>query len=214
MKKMKLTIEQKQSLEKRIALLEKNTSGELVVYIAKNSDDYRMSSWKAAMIVSFLVVVTLFIPDMIWSSYSIPGIIKLPIIFSTSLAAFGLAYFFDFIRLYLTPKDIIEERLFTKAHDVFLQQEVFATKHRIGILFYISHLEKQVTVLSDSGIYSRVEPESWDEIISTIIGGIKNNTSYEGIYEAINTCEYLLKENHFYPEKGQENELKDTVIME
>lgn len=214
-KKFEFSEEDKKQVKEAVAQLEQKTAGELVVYFARESDNYLAACWKLAGIFAILYLGLISTLSYLWL---LPASVS---IISISLAGIGavgfgfiIPYFLKHLRVSFTPSDIVAHRVLTKARDIFLQEEVFNTSDRIGILIYISELEHQVQVLGDSGINAKIQQNDWNEVLQLVIQGIKKNSPAEGIVQATKKCEELLLANGFENVIKPENELSDDMRIE
>ena len=114
------------------------------------------------------------------------------------------------LRVAINPSTF-KEKVTQRAEQAFLQEEVFNTTDRIGILIFISELEREVIVLADQGINEKVNSETWLSIVAILINGMKSKKSAEGIVKAINECERILLEHHFTNREKNSNELNDEL---
>jgi len=151
MKKNIFIQEDKDKIKEAVGNLEKATAGELVLYFARKSDNYPGAGWKFAAIVGSSTAVIIGLLAYFWMlpAWLTPFYSSI-LIFCLMLLAYILAVFIPNLRLSFMGSHIITHRVLTKARDVFLQEEVFKTQNRIGILIYISELEQKVVVLGDS----------------------------------------------------------------
>jgi len=108
----------------------------------------------------------------------------------------------------------MDHRVITRARDIFLQEEIFNTVDRTGILIYISEMEKRVQVLGDQGISSVIEQSDWNNVLKLVTDGIKQGSPAEGLVSAIHECKKLLLENGFIVRTDDTNELSDKMIIE
>jgi putative membrane protein len=122
------------------------------------------------------------------------------------------------IATYVTPiqrllagNDLLDETVHRRALQSFVEEEVFATRDRTGILLFVSLQEHRIEVLGDTGINERVEPDDWAEIVARIRKGIRNNNLTEGLVEAIGMCGRLLERKGVGIRRDDENELSNTV---
>ncbi len=215
MEKINLTSEEKEKVQQAIFKLEKACNGELVIYIARKSDSYIESCWKWATITGTMVLAVLAALSLSWSNpYMLTDVNEAIIIFGGMLYGFALPYFFPRLRLKMVSPATVRKRIMTRAHDIFLQKELFETSQRTGILFYISELEHNVTVLGDKGINAKIEQEDWVHVVNEIVQGIKSNNLPDGLIKAIQECEKLLLANDFKAVPGSTNELKDEIFIE
>jgi putative membrane protein len=98
-----------------------------------------------------------------------------------------------------------------RALQSFVEEEVFATRDRTGILLFVSLREHRIEVLGDTGINEQVEPDDWAEIVARIRRGIRNDNLTEGLVEAIGMCGRLLERRGVNIRPDDTNELSDTV---
>ncbi|MEO9967927.1 MAG: hypothetical protein ABJF11_19200 [Reichenbachiella sp.] len=205
----------KQTVKEAVQHLEQKTSGELVVYFARDSDGYFQACWKMASLFVAIFLGVIASLSYLWllpESISILTICLLGI--ATLIVGFAIPYFITSLRVSFTPDETVFQRVLTKARDIFLQEQVFDTNDRIGILIYISELEHQVQILGDSGINAKIQQEDWDEVLGLVIQGLKNNTPAKGIADAIQRCEELLLSNGFNNIIKPDNELSDEMRIE
>ncbi|PSQ68554.1 MAG: hypothetical protein BRD26_08095, partial [Bacteroidetes bacterium QH_1_64_81] len=93
----------------------------------------------------------------------------------------------------------------------FVEEEVFDTRDRTGILLFVSLREHRIEVVGDTGINQQVEADDWAEVVTRIRRGIQNDNLTEGLVEAIERCGRLLEEKGVDIRPDDENELTDTV---
>lgn len=113
-------------------------------------------------------------------------------------------------RLFTLPSELLEQ-VQEKAVDAFVENQVFATKRRTGVLLYISLFEHRVTVLADQGIYGRAQAGVWNEICDTVVQGIREGRATEGVVAAIEKLAALLEKLGNKADASDANELSDNV---
>lgn len=206
-----LTDEFKTKIKKTVQEAEKQSGGEIVTYITQKSDDYNYIYWAAGFLSAFLIII-IFIFLYNFYHFITSNILYFSgIIFLLPLLIIGLLYSIKSLRLLLIDKDRLDYYVNLKAKEAFLEQEIFKTEDRTGVLIYISIFEKRVVVLGDSGINKKVKKEKWDTVIKTIINGIKNNSLESGITNGILLCGKILKENNVKRKVRDKNELNDNI---
>ena len=205
----------KNEIKEAVKNLEKESSGELVLYFAKSSHSYQGASWKLAGILGGLGLCIVILLSYLWllPAFFSPIVISFTIL-SMMAIGLGLAFVSPKIRMSLVAGKIIEQAAITKARDIFLQEEVFKTIDRSGILIYISELEHEVVVLGDSGINAKIQDSAWQDVVNTIVRSIKQNEPTLGIIKAIDMCKTLLLENGFIVRTDDTNELSDDIRIE
>jgi len=213
--KIKFSEEDKQLVKSAVQELEQKTAGEMVVYFARDSDSYLLACWKLAGIFGALFLALIASLSYLWLLPSSISILFVCFLGITAMAVgFAIPYFMHSLRVSFTPDHMVSHRVLTKARDIFLQEEIFNTTDRIGILIYVSELEHQVQVLGDSGINAKIQQKDWNEVLGLVIQGIKANKSAQGIADAIKKCEDLLLANDFTNVIKPDNELSDDMRIE
>ena len=83
----------------------------------------------------------------------------------------------------------------------------------ICILIFVSKLEHKVIVLGDEGISRKVSPDDWQDIVDTVVGGIKEKEIGDGLVKAITKCKELLLSHGFKTRSDRPNELSDDLRL-
>ncbi len=213
---MFLTEEERKKIEQKIVELEHKSSGEIVVYCAKSSHSYTSAIFIAAFGGFFIMNLFGFYEYFItWGEINKNLILWLSVqnIIGAVIAG-TLTYLIPKLKIMMVNNSKIEEMIFTKAKDVFLNMELFKTSDRTGILIYISLLEHKVIVLGDKGINAVIDPEEWDTMVNNVVKGIKEKNPFKGIMNAINDCERVLLKHGFVVKPNDINELPNHLIIE
>ena len=152
-KRLQLKNNDKQAIEQAIESLEKECAGELVVYVAKESDNYTDAIWYLAAVQGiFLSCITLIL-SYLWMLPKTFGPFELSILYLLVMAiGIALPLFIRRLRVFLMNTKTVQQRVNTRAHDVFVERQIFDTANRIGILFYISAMERQVMVMAGASV--------------------------------------------------------------
>lgn len=215
MAKQLFTSEQKQQITEAVAALEKESSGELVLYYAKNSDYYQGAAWKLTGIMGITFTLIAAFASYLWVLPALFTPIVLSLVIALVLVAtYVLATLIPLLRVTITADVTVEHRVLTKARDMFLQEQVFNTVDRTGILIFISALERKVIVLGDSGINKKITQDDWKHVVELVVDGIKSKQMTDGILKAIEACKTLLLENGFSIKPNDTNELPDAIRIE
>jgi len=215
MSKIKFTEEEKKRIKDTVKKIEKKTSGEIVTYFANRSDNYYEAPFIASSISSVLGFIFLNILSHFWLLPFEFNILNFSvIILSIMVLVFVAVQFIPILKHAFISEKRESKMAGIKAVEVFVNEEVFNTKDRTGILIFISEFEQNVKVIADTGINKKVEQEQWNKIVETIINGIKNKKITDGIVSAIEQCGELLVENDFIITKNDTNELSDKIIIE
>lgn len=182
---MKEFLEEKSldKLESAVEEIEKSTSAEIVVTIAKFSGSYRDISMLWGFIFAvFILVLVLIIPWEIHYILVVPGTIF------AFIAGYFLSGFTPFFVNLLAGSHRKKENVRQGAKIAFFDENVSATKDRTGILFYISLLEEEVEILTDIGIDGKITRNNWNSLAGELSTSIKRREGVEKFTERIVSC--------------------------
>jgi putative membrane protein len=205
---------EKEAIKNAVKEAETTTSGEIVPFFVKESHDYEETNLRAALIFTLLA---LGISGGLSFSWNLPFAVT-PwevALFAIIMGVIGYlsSRFIAPFRKLLTPKEVMMERIEQRALNAFLTEEVFKTENRTGILILISHFEHMVEVLGDTGINEKVDRKDWEQVVTLITTGIKNNDPASGIVNGIKRCGELLVKAGVAKPSDNPNELSDDIRL-
>lgn len=177
-----------------VAEAEQRTSGEIVPYFVEESDAYPGALWKGTALGAFagsLLAEGIYFLGDFWGGL-LPLWIALPAAAGGALG-FLLTAYVPAVKRWMAGDALLDLRTRQRAEMAFLEQEVFRTRERTGILLFLSLFEHRVVVLGDSGINQKVEPGQWDGIVRTVVHGIRDGRPGEALASAIRQCGELLE---------------------
>ena len=194
---------------------EDKISGEIVPVFVEQSGFYTLTHYRAAAIGAvlsfvFLIVFDRLVPDL--AVYD-PIYIFVIVLFGTILIGV-LPQFIVPLKRFLTGQKHFDRATRNKAENAFLEEEVFNTRHRTGIMIFVSFFEREVIVMADRGISKVVDQKEWDNIVKMVTSAIAKGKLVEGIEAAIKRCGEILLEKGFYITPDDVNELKDDLRIE
>jgi len=191
---------------------EKTISGEIVPVFVERSGHYSIANYKGAIIgsVKFFILVILF--DRFFPQWAVYD----PLLIMSIVALGGIMgaiipNFIPWMKRLLISRSQLEHATRKRAENAFLQEEVFNTRHRTGIMLFISFFEHEVIVMADRGISKVVDQKEWDNIVSMITKGISTGDVIGGIESAIRRCGSILTEQGFTKTHDDINELSDDL---
>jgi len=199
------TPEDRAAIAAAISRAEETTSGEIVVVAAIASDGYRSFGllWAA------LIALAAPIPFIVATKWPVQYIYLIQL---AVFLVFGILFQLDRVRYLLVPPSIKRARAHQRAVEQFLAQNMHTTKGRTGVLIYVSFAERFAEVIADDGIYRKVPPSAWEDIVSELTGHLGRGTATQGFIRAIKACGKILAE-HFPPGSAAENELPNHLIV-
>ncbi len=194
---------------------ESKISGEIVPVFVEKSGFYGVANYRAGVVAAMLAFLLVIFFDRYMPSLAIydPLLILLFIIVFGLLGAVASKYV-DIIKRIFIPQRHLDRSTRQRAETAFLQEEVFNTRHRTGIMIFISFFEREVMVIADRGISKVVEQKEWDKMVQGIIQNIRMGKVVDGMEGAILRCGEILLERGFVKTADDVNELKDDLRME
>jgi putative membrane protein len=189
---------------------ERRTAGEIVSYIVERIDDYAEGRWLAATLGSLslaLVAGAIHAFGGYWGGWGVLWI-TLP-----ALVGAGLGYLvggLDRVTRLLVPSDTLDRRAQLRAEAAFLEEEVFRTRDRTGILVFLALFEHRAVILADEGIHRAVPAGEWDRLVAELTAGIRAGRAVQALIGVIERCGELLERHQVDRRPDDENELADA----
>lgn len=214
MPKSPFTPADRERIAKAVASAEGGTSGEIVPYFVESSDDYAETAWRGG---AFLAAMALFAFygiyqfTEVWLPFGVNLVAA--IVIASGLLGALLARTIAPLRRLFAGDDLIERRVRARALQAFVDQEVFKTRERTGVLIFISNFERKVFVLGDSGINARVTPADWQAVVDRVISGIRKQQAADGLLEAIGLCGQLLNRQGVVRRGDDSDELANKLVI-
>ncbi len=203
-----------EAIRSATARAERNTSGEVVTYVVARSDSYAASRWQAATLAALslsFVAAAWHLAGGYWGGSAwLWGVLP-----ATAGAAGGYlaVLLIRPLQRLLTAPETIERRVRRRAAEAFLEEEVFRTRDRSGILLFLSLFERRVVVLADTGINALVEPKEWKGLCDRLAAGVRSGQPGPALVEAIDQCGDLLRQRGVAARPDDQNELRDELRL-
>jgi len=200
------------AVRRAVAAAEAESAGEIVPYVVVASDPYPGAAWKGAAFAAFLGALLAW-AVLYWGGFWGSGLFFWMVLPPAAAGALGFlaVHLAPPLRRWLAGGELIELRTRRRAAAAFLEQEVFKTRDRTGILLFLSLFERRVVVVADSGIHAKVEEGEWDAIVARIVAGIRRGDPAAALAAAVRDCGELLA-RHGLPRPAERgNELADDL---
>jgi putative membrane protein len=214
--RQKLSDSDLQRIKTAVTKAEQKISGEIVPVIVERSSDYAIANYKASIIVAaltFLMMILLdrYILDEATNTlFYDPAFIFVVVVLGGVIGA-ALPHFFEGIKRMLVSRSYLDLMTRQSAENAFLEEEVFNTKQRTGIMIFISFFEHEVIVMADQGISKVVEQKQWDQIVQGIVESIRKGEIVEALENGIKKCGDVLLEKGFLKADDDTNELHNEL---
>ena len=205
---------ERERIREAVAQAETRTAGEIVPYVVRRSGDYDVAVWRGAAYgaigLGAVALAVAWLNDgwewgWLYSSWA------------TALAMAGggvfgaLATLADPVRRALAGSDLLDETVHRRAAVAFVEEEVFDTRDRTGILLFVSLFEHRIEVVGDAGINAKVEQGEWVEVVDLVREGVRRGALADGIATAVERCGDLLHRRGVAVQPDDTDELSDDV---
>ncbi|MBY0384337.1 hypothetical protein K2X05_04185 [bacterium] len=200
-------------IEKTIAEIELKTEAEIVPVIVRSSSSYQQTRVTLTLIAAlvFLIVWDWCVPHLYWDYW-----------YSTAvLLLLGLGFIFvgmpwlarhDLVRRWMTVRSEELEQCWKRAKIEFYENRLNQTEDNVGVLIYVSLLERVVIVMADKKIADQLPSDLWQNMVDQLVLGIKSKKMAEGFKKGLAECSSLLIK-HFPVKLGDVNELPNRVVV-
>lgn len=206
--------EDRQRIAEAIEEAETDSVAEIVPYVVARSGDYPAARWRGAVLGALLGgALTLLLRGASPSAF--PPFFSGALAFAAPLVtgllgALAAGMSPSLVRM-LTPSAELERAVFRRAVQAFVEEEVFATRNRTGILLFVSLLERRIEVLADRGIDELVGEAAWTDVTDHVRRGIETDRLTRGLLNGIDRCAAVLEERGADTRPDDENELADRL---
>ena len=194
---------------------EDKISGEIVPVFVERSGHYSIATYRGFLAMAGLAFFAIIVFDRYIPSLAIydPLLIFFMVTLVGLIGALATSYI-DPIKRLLLSQQLMDQATRKRAENAFLEEEVFNTRHRTGIMIFISFFEHEVIVMADRGISKVVDQKEWDTMVRGITGNIRMGKVADGIEAAILRSGEILLEKGFLKTVDDVNELRDDLRME
>ena len=174
---------------------EGETSGELVVFVVNSCDPHPEIAWKGALIGGAIGSACAALAVRLAGGWGAPDYLWLLIGLQLGLLAGWLASRFEGVARRLVGDEALSSRVEGRAAEAFVEEQVFATAERTGVLIFVALFEHRVLVLPDVGILERVGSDAFDDVAEKVAAGIRAGRPAPALVDAVGRCAALLSEH-------------------
>lgn len=189
---------------------EEKTSGEIVPYLVERISDHPEVHYKGAafgMLLTSLLAGALHGYGGFWGGAGFAWI-TLPTV-AGLVAGWWLAAIPAVGRKLIRDQDM-DRRVRLRAEAAFLEEEVFRTRERTGILVFVALWEHRAVILGDEGIHRSVPEGTWQQLVDDMVAGIRDGRATEALVDVIDRCGELLEQRAVERRPDDEDELSNA----
>jgi putative membrane protein len=199
-----------EAIRKATAAGESRTSGEIVPYIVERVVDRDTARWRGATLGALGAALVAGLVNAFgdfWGGFGVWWI-TLPTV--VGAGAGYLVAGLDTVGRRLIPEDHVERAVQLRAEAAFLEEQVFATRDRTGILVFLALFERRAVILADEGIHRAVPQGEWQHLVDDLIAGIKAKRAAAALVDAVTRSGELLERYEVARRPDDEDELPDA----
>lgn len=208
-------------IEARIAEVETASDAEIVPVLVTESHDYAFYEFRVSILVGLLT----FLACLIWL-HPLESLLRTKfwdyhpahLVLVSGLLSFGvmlLAYLvvnIPWLDRLVIPGRVMAQRSHERALRAFAESKVSHTDNRLGLLIFISLLERRVEILADRGLKAKIAPEIWQQIVASMGRVMAQQGWVDGLLQGIEQAGRVLVE-HFPASGSRINRLSDEVTL-
>jgi len=194
---------------------EEKISGEIVPVFVERSGYYSIANYRGALLTAAIIFVVIIVLDRYAPAPEVydPMLILFWVVLGGLVGAIATHTVIP-LKRFLLGQAHMDQGTRKRAENAFLVEEVFNTRHRTGIMIFVSFFEREVIVMADRGISKVVDQKEWDKMVRNIIEKIRMGKVTDGIEAAILRCGEILLEKGFVKTPDDINELRDDLRLE
>ena len=205
----------RERIREAVATAELRTAGEIVPYVVRQSGTYQVAVWRAASIGAVVAALLALGFAWLYDGWSLTWLYSAwamaLVMTGGGAAGAAIAAAVDPVRRTLAGSDRLDEQVHRRAAVAFIEEEVFDTRDRTGILLFVSLFEHRIEVVGDTGINAKVQPEEWVDVVDRVRSGIVSGDLAGGVVAAVEKCGDLLHRRGVALRPGDTDELSDEV---
>jgi putative membrane protein len=189
---------------------ELQSGGEIVPFIVERVVERDEARWRGATLGALAAALVAGLVHVLGPFWGGSGVwwITLP-----AVAGAGLGFLVasaDVVGRRLIPDDHLERAVSMRAEAAFVEEEVFDTRDRTGILVFLSLFERRAVILADAGINRSVPEDTWQGVVDELVAGIKAGRAAEAMRQAVTRCGRILAEYEVALRPDDTDELPDA----
>ena len=191
----KLTPTDRQVLAERIEQLEANTDAEVVCAVATESGRYDRAESVCGLFVG-LVALVLANKIVTFDDWDVTTALPVgwQVVFMVGGFVVGtlLASYWHGLRRVLVAKNEMQSEVRKCVHQVFSEYGVGGTRHRGGLLIYVSLFERRLEIHFDSLLDGKLAPGDLDSIRDAVLLHLRAGNLTDGLMAGLNEADRVL----------------------
>lgn len=213
---IELSDQDRARISEAVCAAERRTRAEIVPMLVARSGIYRDARHRMGLASALLVLSLLLMMESAWGSWGWHPANAPWLLLATILAYGGGAWLGTFAPVIraVTATQRMRQKVQSRAERAFTQHGIARTRERTGVLIMVSLLERQVYLLPDRGISSKVAAGQWNEAVGAVVTKLKVGDVVGGLCAGVECCGDLLAQVCPPEADGNSDELPDRLVQE
>src|SRR5437762_10614528 len=207
MKRAKFDDAAREALTDCVKKIETTTDAELVLVVRARSGSYRHADYLFGALLAFAVLLFLLFSPFDFHQYWVAIDVALFFLLGSLGASRS-----NTLRRLLTSGKFRAEAVRAGAAAMFYEAGIANTNTEMGVLIYLSILERRLELIADRGVLKAVPSLEWNQCLSEL-HQVGRQPDPEGFLKALRSLGVLLAE-HLPPTGENPNELPDAPRFE
>ena len=201
---MPITKEDHAAIAAAIRSAEQRTSGQIVCVLMRSSSEY----FYVPVLWAALVALLSPWPPIVLTQWSVQRIFVIQIVV---FAVAVLVLSWPPLRMALVPRAVRRARAHRAAIEQFFARGLTLTKHRTGVLIFVSLAERYARIVADEGIAAKVSNREWQAALDALTAHMRDGRIAQGFIAAIERCGAVLAVHA--PPTGAGDELPARIYV-
>jgi putative membrane protein len=206
-----LSTDDVEAIRSAVARAEATSGAEIVPVVVESCDGYEIATWMGAALGALAGALA----AAAWVLMAPPwGATAARALLPTALGALAGALLSHLppLRRRLAGRIRLARRVEAAAGAAFIAHEVFRTRDRTGMLLFVSHFERKVTILADSGVHAAVPKEEWRALADGLAADMGRETPGRALLAAVERAGAVVAARGPVRRADDVNELPDAPI--
>jgi putative membrane protein len=186
-----------------VRVAEARTSGQIVCVLAQRSSEI---DGETTILAAALALLTPW-PLLAFTQIPAQHIFAIQVaVFAAALLLFTLTH----LGVSITPRVQKRRQAFRVAAEQFYIRGMTRTRHRAGVLIFVSLAEHYARIIADDGLTGKITETEWQETVNELTAHLRAHQVTEGFLDAIKRTGDLLARSA--PPDGGANDLPDRLV--
>jgi putative membrane protein len=137
--------------------IERNTDAELVIVVRARSANYAQADYLFGFLLAFVVLLFLIFSPFSFPEFLVPIDIAVAFVIGSIIS-----WRSNFLRRLFSKEKFRQESVRTSAAAMFYEAGIANTNAEMGVLIYLSLMERRLELIADRGVLKKVPAQDWN----------------------------------------------------